>query len=140
MIPGLGRSPGGGNNNWFQYFYLGNLIERGTQWASAHRVTKRVGHDWVHAHTHAQSFQHLFSGLFAHKKEHSLMSSLLYDKRNRVHFPSMGKSCSCSTVLVTRMHLCITKSFISHAFKAILTLNLTFQSPPIHYLNSYLFF
>ena len=29
-VPGLGRSPGGGNGNPLQYSYLGNPIDRGT--------------------------------------------------------------------------------------------------------------
>ena len=33
-IPGLGRSPGGGNGNLFQYFCLGNSRDRGTWWAT----------------------------------------------------------------------------------------------------------
>ena len=30
LIPGLGRYPGEGNGNLFQYSYLGNSIDRGT--------------------------------------------------------------------------------------------------------------
>ena len=44
LIPGLGRSPGGGNGNPLQHPSLGNPMERGTWQASVHRVT-RVGHD-----------------------------------------------------------------------------------------------
>ena len=33
LIPGLGRSPGGGHGNPFQYFHLGNLIDTGAWWA-----------------------------------------------------------------------------------------------------------
>ena len=40
LIPGLGRSPGGGNGNPLQYSCLENLIDRGTWWAIVHRVTK----------------------------------------------------------------------------------------------------
>ena len=39
-IPGLGRSPGEGNGNLLQYSCLGNPIDRGTQWATVHGVTK----------------------------------------------------------------------------------------------------
>ena len=39
-IPGLGRSPGGGNGNPLQYSCLENLIDRGNWWAIVHRVTK----------------------------------------------------------------------------------------------------
>ena len=39
-IPGLGRSPGEGNGNPFQYFCLKNSMERGAWQAIFHRVTK----------------------------------------------------------------------------------------------------
>ena len=37
-IPGSGRSLGEGNGNPLQYFCLENLIDRGTWWATVHRV------------------------------------------------------------------------------------------------------
>ena len=43
-IPGLGRSPRGGNVNPLQYSCLGNPMDRGAWWAAVHRVS-RVGHD-----------------------------------------------------------------------------------------------
>ena len=39
-IPGLGRSPGGGNGNPLQYSCLENPMDRGAWRAIAHRVTK----------------------------------------------------------------------------------------------------
>ena len=39
-IPGLGRSPGGGNGNPLQYSCLGNPIDRGAWQATVHRVAK----------------------------------------------------------------------------------------------------
>ena len=42
-IPGSGRFPGEGNGNPLQYSFLGNPMDRGTQQAVAHGVT-RVGH------------------------------------------------------------------------------------------------
>ena len=39
-IPGLGRSPGKGNGNPFQYSCLGNPIDKGAWWATVHSVTK----------------------------------------------------------------------------------------------------
>ena len=33
LTPGLGRSPGDGNGNPFQYFCLGNSMDRGACWA-----------------------------------------------------------------------------------------------------------
>ena len=39
-IPGLGRSPGGGHGNPFQYSCLEKFMDRGAWWAEAHRVAK----------------------------------------------------------------------------------------------------
>ena len=40
-IPVLRRSPGVGNGNPLQYSCLGNPIDKGTSWATVHRVAKR---------------------------------------------------------------------------------------------------
>ena len=39
-IPGLGRSPGAGNDNPLQYSCLENPMHRGAWWAIVHRVAK----------------------------------------------------------------------------------------------------
>ena len=39
-IPGLGRSPGGGNGNPLQYSVLGNPMDRGALWATVHGILK----------------------------------------------------------------------------------------------------
>ena len=40
LIPGLGRSPGGGNSNLLQYAGLGNPLDGGAWWATVLGVTK----------------------------------------------------------------------------------------------------
>ena len=40
LIPGLGRSPGGGHDNPFQYSCLENSMDRGAWWATVHGVAK----------------------------------------------------------------------------------------------------
>ena len=40
LIPGSGRSPGGGHSNPLQYYCLENPMDRGDWWATVHRVTK----------------------------------------------------------------------------------------------------
>ena len=40
LIPGSGRSPREGNGNPLQYSCLENPMDRGTWWATVHRVTK----------------------------------------------------------------------------------------------------
>ena len=41
LIPGLGRSPGGGHGNPHQYSCLENPMGRGAWWATVHSVAKR---------------------------------------------------------------------------------------------------
>ena len=40
LVPGSGRSPGGGHGNPLKYSYLGNPMDRGAWWATVHGVTK----------------------------------------------------------------------------------------------------
>ena len=40
LIPGLGRSPGGGHGNPFQDSCLENPMDRGAWWATVHGVAK----------------------------------------------------------------------------------------------------
>ena len=44
-IPGLGRSPGVGNDNQLQYSCLANPIDRGAWWTTIHGVIRKS--DWV---------------------------------------------------------------------------------------------
>jgi len=39
-VPGLGRSPGGGNSNPLQYSCLENPMDRGSWWTTVHKVAK----------------------------------------------------------------------------------------------------
>ena len=40
LIPGSGRSPGGGHGNLLQYSCLENPVDRGAWWATVHSVSK----------------------------------------------------------------------------------------------------
>ena len=42
LIPGLGRSPGGGNGSPLQYPCLKNPMDREAWWATAYKVTKSM--------------------------------------------------------------------------------------------------
>jgi len=42
-IPGLGRSPGKGNDYPLQYSYLENPMDRGAQWAVVHEIAEELG-------------------------------------------------------------------------------------------------
>ena len=44
LIPGLGRSPGGGTGNPLQYYWLGNPMDRGYPWATVLGL-QRVRHN-----------------------------------------------------------------------------------------------
>ena len=46
LIPRLGKSPGGGNDNPFQYSCLENPMDRGAWWATVHGV-QRARHAWA---------------------------------------------------------------------------------------------
>ena len=61
LIPGLGRSPGGGNGNPPQYSCLEKPMDRGAWWATVHGVEKsrsrrlQVRSDWTQTHTHTHT-------------------------------------------------------------------------------------
>ena len=42
LIPGSGRSPGGGNGNPLKYSCLGNPMDGGAWWAIVHSVAKSL--------------------------------------------------------------------------------------------------
>ena len=63
LIPGSGRSSGGGNGNPLQYSCLENPMDRGDLWATIHGVT-RVGHDLAteqHQQYTQQKESHVFT-------------------------------------------------------------------------------
>ena len=49
-IPGLGRSPGGGNGNPLQYSCLENPMDRGAKRATVHQVVESVTAEYTHMH------------------------------------------------------------------------------------------
>ena len=50
LIPGLGRSPGGGNGNPLQYSFLENPMDRDPSRLQSMEL-HRAGHDWATKHT-----------------------------------------------------------------------------------------
>ena len=68
LIPGSGRSPGGGNGNPLQCSCLGNPMNRGA-WQLQSIGLQRVGHDLATEHTYIYTHIYkveriaLFSGL-----------------------------------------------------------------------------
>ena len=55
LIPALGRSPGQGHGNPFQYSCLKNPMDRGAWWFTVHGVAKNQTQPSVHAHTHTHT-------------------------------------------------------------------------------------
>ena len=65
LIPGLGRSPGGGNGNPLQYSCLESSMDRGAWQATIHGVVKsqtQLSH-WTQTHTHV--IPHILSFLLS---------------------------------------------------------------------------
>ena len=61
-IPGLRRSPRGGNGDPLQYSCLENLMDRSAWLATIHRVKKsqrRLTHMQTHTHTHTHTHSHI---------------------------------------------------------------------------------
>ena len=52
LIPGLGRSPGGGKDNRLLYSYLENPMDRGAWWAKVYGVAKSQTQLSACPHTH----------------------------------------------------------------------------------------
>ena len=59
LIPGLGRSPGGGNGYPLQYSCLQNSTDRGTQQATVHGITESDTNEATCTHTHTHTHTHL---------------------------------------------------------------------------------
>ena len=64
-IPGLGRSPGEGNNNTLQYSCLENSMDRGAWWATVHGVAQnqtRLSYQHLHFRVHFHTTMAPLSG------------------------------------------------------------------------------
>ena len=65
LIPGLGRSSGGGHGNPLQYTCLENSMDRGAWLATVHRVAKSCWTPLKRLNMHARAHTHtLFQILF----------------------------------------------------------------------------
>ena len=70
LIPGSGRSPGGGNGNPFHNSCLGNPMDRGAWWATV-QDHKQLDMKWVAEHAHMHSDPEL-------KKKHQKLCSCMH--------------------------------------------------------------
>ena len=59
LIPGWGRSSGGGNGNSLQYSYLGSTMDRGARWATVHEVAESQTwpSHWAHKRKRKRALQ-----------------------------------------------------------------------------------
>ena len=64
LIPGLGRSPGGGHGNPLQYSCLKNPTDRGAWRVTVHGVAKSQTQPSTHTHTHTDTCVTLKSRFF----------------------------------------------------------------------------
>ena len=63
LIPGSGRSPGGGHGNPLQYSCWENSMDRGAWGLTVHKVAKRLSNSYTHTHTQLDSASHQSSCL-----------------------------------------------------------------------------
>ena len=62
LIPGSGRSPGGGHGNTLQYSCLENPMDRQAWWATVHGVTKSWTQlKWLSMHAHIKVWAMFFA-------------------------------------------------------------------------------
>ena len=64
LIPGSGRSPGGGNGNLLQYSFLENPMDRGARWTIQFMCCKESDmtehkNTHTHTHTHTHTYTHV---------------------------------------------------------------------------------
>ena len=57
LIPGSGRSPGGGHGNPLQYSCWENSMDRGAWGLTVHKVAKRLSNSYTHTHTHTHTIR-----------------------------------------------------------------------------------
>ena len=112
LIPGSGSSPGGGNGTPLQKSCLENPMDRGTWWATVHRVTVR--HNWsdlAHSTYYANAY---FKGFRASGETLWLSLSLHFcnsETAEAESFPSMFLLFSALTLTVGIISLSIPASF-----------------------------
>ena len=67
LIPGSGRSPGGGRDNPFQYSYLENLMDREAWRPTVHGVSKswtQLKQLSMHIHIYIHVYTHIYTYIY----------------------------------------------------------------------------
>ena len=86
LIPGSGRSPGGGNGNPLQYSRLENPLHKGAWWATVRRVAKsqtqlKQLHTHTHTHTHTHPQPEVCGPLRIHRYGQVFPDNLIHKNR-----------------------------------------------------------
>ena len=76
LIPGWGRSPGGGHGNPLQYFCLENPMDRGA-WQTTVQTVTETRLKWLSAHTHVYTVQGVCSEVHMIRSELSVSGCAL---------------------------------------------------------------
>ena len=69
LIPGSGRSPGGGRDNPLQYSYLENLMDREAWRPTVHGVSKsriQLKQLSMHIHIYIHVYTHIYTHVYTH--------------------------------------------------------------------------
>ena len=97
LIPGLGRAPGGGHGNLFQYSCLENPKERGSWWARVHGVAKsQTGLKWFSTQ-HSMKANHLIKCYISVDCWHLNLCSSFQKSPAKKLTNALSKSLSCAS-------------------------------------------
>ena len=77
-IPGLRRSPEGGNGNPLQYSCLENPTDRGTWWATVHGIRKSHTTEYGMTHNMYDTYYITCESILATKAENQAVSESFY--------------------------------------------------------------
>ena len=111
LIPGLGRSPGGGHGNPLQYSYLENPLDRGAWWAAVHRVAKSQT-ELKQLSTHTCIHVYSLLSVYVHRIERdSLVISLFYFTILLIFLKFLLRFFILAIFIVQIINICYCKSY-----------------------------
>ena len=81
LIPGLGRSPGGGHSNPLRYSCLENPMDRGSWWATVHGVARELDMTEHTLNTHTSTHTHWNHFVVHLERTQDCKSAILFFKK-----------------------------------------------------------